>query len=77
MISGVGSLVGVVIGLSTSFAVVALIRSRARAIFLDATFSWSTVIVSALAAVAVGLVFGTYPARRAGKLSPIDAIRHE
>ena len=77
VISGVGSLVGVVIGLSTSFAVVALIRARARAIFLDATFSWSTVIVSALAAVAVGLVFGTYPARRAGKLSPIDAIRHE
>ena len=77
VISGLGSLVGVALGLSTSFAVVALIRARARAIFLDATFSWSTVLVAALAAIAVGLVFGTYPARRAGRLSPIDAIRHE
>ena len=77
VISGVGSLVGVAAGLSTSFAVVALIRSRAQAIFLDATFSWSTVVVAALAAIAVGLAFGTYPARRAGRLSPIDAIRHE
>jgi putative ABC transport system permease protein len=29
------------------------------------------------AAVAVGLVFGTYPARRAASLSPIDAIARE
>jgi putative ABC transport system permease protein len=77
VISGLGSLVGVALGLSTSFAVVALIRARARTIFLDATFSWSTVLVSALAAIAIGLIFGTYPARRAGRLSPIDAIRHE
>ena len=77
VISGVGSLVGVALGLATSFGVVALIRARAKAIFLDATFSWSTVLLAAVAALTVGLVFGTYPARRAGKLSPIDAIRHE
>ena len=77
VISTGGSLVGVVLGLSTSFAVVALIRARAGAVFLDATFSWSTVLIGAVAALTVGIVFGTYPARRAGKLSPIDAIRHE
>jgi putative ABC transport system permease protein len=31
-------------------------------------------IVSALL---VGLVFGTYPARRAARLSPVDAIARE
>jgi len=30
-----------------------------------------------IAAVFVGLTFGLYPAVRASKLSPIDAIRHE
>ncbi len=77
VISGVGSLVGAALGLTTSFALVALIRARAKAVLLDATFSWSTVLLAAVAALTVGLVFGTYPARRAGKLSPIDAIRHE
>jgi putative ABC transport system permease protein len=37
----------------------------------------STVAVAVLAAIAVGVLFGTYPAWRAANLSPVDAIRHE
>jgi putative ABC transport system permease protein len=36
-----------------------------------------TLLLSAGIAVMIGLAFGTYPARRASRLSPIDAIRHE
>src|SRR5688500_10001047 len=76
-ISGAGSLLGVALGLSGAFAIVAVIRAQAQAVYLDATFSWSTVMSAAISAIAIGLTFGTYPARRAARLSPIDAIRHE
>jgi len=36
-----------------------------------------TAILAIMSALAVGIVFGTYPARRAAKLSPIDAIARE
>jgi putative ABC transport system permease protein len=67
----------VVIGLSGAFGVMAIIRAEANAPFFRAGFSWSTIIVAVVSAVAVGLVFGTYPALRAARMSPIEAIRHE
>jgi putative ABC transport system permease protein len=75
-ISGLGSGVGVIAGLTGAFVITAVIREITDAP-VYAAFTWGTVLVAGIAAVVVGIVFGTYPARRAAKLSPIDAIRHE
>lgn len=76
-ISGIGAMIGLLFGLTGAYAVTALIRRFARAAFVQASFSWSSLLVAAVLSVAIGLAFGTYPARRAANLSPIDAIRHE
>jgi putative ABC transport system permease protein len=75
-IAGAGCGLGIVLGLSTAYGVTSLIRARTdMPIFAGA--SVSTVAISAAAAFLVGLVFGLYPALRAARLSPVDAIHRE
>jgi putative ABC transport system permease protein len=75
-ISAAGSLLGLIIGLSGAFGMTALMRAR-TAVPIYAGVSLGTLIASASAALLVGLIFGTYPAFRASRLSPVDAIQRE
>ena len=75
-ITGVGSMIGLVIGVGAAFGITAIMRRVANAP-IQAWLSLSTVLVAIGASVLVGLVFGLYPAMRAARLSPIDAIHHE
>jgi putative ABC transport system permease protein len=75
-ITGVGSLIGLVLGVTAAFAITAIMRSVANAP-IQAWLSASTVLVAIGASVIVGVAFGLYPAMRAAKLSPIEAIHHE
>ncbi len=75
-ISTAGSLFGVVLGLATSYAVSAVMRVRTNA----PVYAWvsaSTIGIAVFASVLVGLAFGLYPALRAARLAPIEAIHRE
>ncbi len=77
IVSCFGSAVGVLAGAQSAAIILAVMRIWTRADGLVYALAPETVLLAALSAVTIGVVFGTYPALRAERLSPIDAIRHE
>jgi putative ABC transport system permease protein len=70
VMSASGGLIGVLAGM----AVTALVRNLT---FMPAATPVSAVVVSLGLATSVGLFFGIYPAVRASRLDPVDALRFE
>lgn len=75
-ISTFGSLLGLILGVLGTMAVVPIVKSITKIPF-QAIYTWNTIVVVSVIAVLVGIIFGTYPALRASRLNPVDAIRHE
>jgi hypothetical protein len=75
-ITGAGAAVGVAFGLAIAFTAAAIMRAQTQAP-VRAAITVETVLFAAIASITIGVVFGLYPALRAARLSPIDAIRHE
>ncbi|MGB7373880.1 ABC transporter permease [Pontixanthobacter sp.] len=65
-----GGLVGIVFAFGLSFGL-------AAAIDVPFIFDPAINILSFVFSAAMGIIFGYYPAKRASKLDPIDALRHE
>jgi putative ABC transport system permease protein len=68
------SLCGGAIGIALAFLIVKLLGSVGH---IPAIIDPLVVVVSAGFAAAVGVFFGYYPAKKASKLYPIDALRYE
>ena len=75
-VTGVGSAIGFLVGVLIAEGGTAAFRQWSGAP-IHPVLHASTALFAVGAAVTVGLVFGTYPARRAASLSPIDAIARE
>ncbi len=68
------SLIGATLGVLLSLGIITIAEH-----FLDfgVSLSWSAVGLSAAVSIAIGLIFGIAPARRAARLNPIESLRHE
>jgi putative ABC transport system permease protein len=70
VLSGVGGLLGIALGLAGAAAV-------ARFSQLPVEVTPASVLIAFLFAALVGVFFGLHPARKASRLRPIDALRYE
>jgi putative ABC transport system permease protein len=74
-VTGIGGLVGIVIGVTVSFLIALGVQF--------AGFEWAfivsplSVFLALSVSAGVGLFFGFYPAYKASKLDPIEALRYE
>jgi putative ABC transport system permease protein len=65
-----GGLLGAALGIVGAYALPPLINN-------PISVSWAAIGGAIAVAVAIGIVFGVYPASRAARLAPIDALRSE
>lgn len=70
VISLMGGIIGIILGVGSS-------KLIGMASGLSTVISIPTIIMSFAFSMAIGLVFGIYPARKAAKLNPIDALHYE
>ena len=70
VLSGLGGLLGVGFGLGVAHAVSSFTG-------MDVVYSAGVVILAFGFSVCIGIVFGIFPANKAAKLKPIEALRYE
>jgi putative ABC transport system permease protein len=75
-LTGVGGLIGVILGTSLSMLISAVL-SNTLGLDWAFTFPYKAAVIGIVVSALVGLVFGLYPARQASRKSPIEALRYE
>ena len=70
VISLMGGIIGIILGIGSS-------KLIGKASGMSTVISIPTIVMSFAFSMAIGLIFGIYPARKAAKLNPIDALHYE
>jgi len=71
----IGGIMGILLGIGIAFLAAIIISALGYS--WQFLISWESVIIAALVSIAIGFLFGLYPARRASRISPIEALRYE
>ena len=70
VLSSFGGLIGIVLALTASVWLASMLR-------VPFVFNTGIVVIAFLFSAAVGVIFGYFPALKAARLDPIEALRHE
>ncbi len=70
VLAALGGLIGIVIATGASFGLASLME-------VPYSFNLAVNVMSFVFSAAIGVVFGYFPAQRAARMDPIDALRHE
>jgi putative ABC transport system permease protein len=70
MITFIGGLIGTILGIGVSLGLTGMMN-------LPFVLSISSIALAFLVSVGIGILFGWYPAQKAAKLQPIEALRYE
>ena len=74
IITAMGGVIGIIIGVIAAFGICS-IMSVSLGSTINPGISVATILGATFFSCAVGIFFGIYPARKAAKLSPIEALR--
>ena len=70
-LTSVGGILGIIMAIAASYLIVALVPA------IPATIPLWAVVAGLTVSVAIGLIFGVWPARKAALLDPIESLRYE
>ncbi len=68
--SAIGGILGIILGIIASFAV-------AKLMDIPAAISLGAILIAFSVSAAIGIAFGYFPANKAAKLNPIEALRYD